>query len=993
MGMNIQDLEAAIRTGEAERCRELLAGASDSERRAAAPAALKWHSAACGRRMGEDPPADLVFPPTRAEQERVYEAASVALLGTATLSELKRLGWKALMLADGAYAALADRRPDWLSDWADWALGERSWVWPHVRRMVREGLMPCPQADAYVTAMLGHIWPNDPLELLRNDPGLLEHEVWRLFEVEGGGEDSLAARDKYQKGRAGWTSALLTLAGEGLLDRGRLLDTSLQALQRDFSQFRVGWFSRFHEALEPTPEERTARLDLYLPLLGSPIPPTVSFALKALTVIEKSGGLPGDRLLDHVAPALGAREKGTVTQALKLIERAWNKEGSLAARGVRMATEGLIHESPDIQAHVLALLEKYGDPSEPGLVGLLRDRLEGVAPSQRSRLEAWLGTPVNPTPADATAGTAPRESLDALAASLPPVLSELAGVEAARKAARLGSPDLAPLDLRSLHFPRLDPAGRLIPVSGLEELLDLYSSVLENEGPPDDVERVLEGVSRLGAERSEDWERRIAPLRKRSKSLLGRGNTSLRDDLCRLAQAWLTGEVPDPPEEAPANLLNFLSTRVLALSVCAAAGEAGPLLAAPTHAGGWIEAAVLVERVREWQSQPRQVPDLSPAARKVLGTTPEARLRFDAAQALLRLAPDGRAGALAQAGDLAGELGDAVRYALGGEGIEMGPTAALWVAAARSRAPWANDPALETRHPGLGPGAAQMPRAHIEFRQVSSEYSEETWIRPHLVTEPQIQEKAPLDLPSVLYYLELDPEYLWSRGPADQRWCATIWPVSREAWATVGAFVLIDNIDWSEAQWANRVRLEVLLEPDTHLGTMERQMLVFGLAAKEPGESSLATDIAIAAIQDGRLTALSLGETLVETLAMDAVKGARLAKTLPHVARSSPLHAGTVRLGLERGLTGAASQRPADLGALLQLLQELCVETGAAVTHPETRALLQSLPGGGKAVKLAKAVLLLSETAAAASHQAAAAGQALAGRIERAARWAGWREV
>ena len=57
----------------------------------------------------------------------------------------------------------------------------------------------------------------------------------------------------------------------------------------------------------------------------------------------------------------------------------------------------------------------------------------------------------------------------------------------------------------------------------------------------------------------------------------------------------------------------------------------------------------------------------------------------DAIQSLLRLAPDARAEALRRAGKVAGEFGEALRHALGGKVRAIGPTAALWVAAARAR--------------------------------------------------------------------------------------------------------------------------------------------------------------------------------------------------------------------------------------------------------------------------------------------------------------------
>ena len=77
-----------------------------------------------------------------------------------------------------------------------------------------------------------------------------------------------------------------------------LLDASLEALSRDFVQMRSGWFSRFHEELKPSLDERAARVDRYLLLLGSTIAPTVSFAVKALQKLDRKGLVPAEALLD-----------------------------------------------------------------------------------------------------------------------------------------------------------------------------------------------------------------------------------------------------------------------------------------------------------------------------------------------------------------------------------------------------------------------------------------------------------------------------------------------------------------------------------------------------------------------------------------------------------------------------------------------------------------------------------------------------------------------
>ncbi len=233
------------------------------------------------------------------------------------------------------------------------------------------------------------------------DPGLLD-EVWRLFEIEGGGELSLAAYDKYTRpDDATWKAALVQLAREGKLSRDRLLDASLDALARDFAQFRAGWFSRFHEALEPTRDERAARAARYLALLASKISPTVAFALNALKLLDKAGRLPPAAVVENISPALGARQKGTVREALRLLDRAAHAEPARKSAIARLAAEALLHEAADVQAAALDLIERHGETSDATLAELVHAQAGTVAASQRQRSQAWLGA-ANARPAQQT---------------------------------------------------------------------------------------------------------------------------------------------------------------------------------------------------------------------------------------------------------------------------------------------------------------------------------------------------------------------------------------------------------------------------------------------------------------------------------------------------------------------------------------------------------------------------------------------------------------
>jgi hypothetical protein len=385
-------------------------------------------------------------------------------------------------------------------------------------------------------------------------------------------------------------------------------------------------------------------------------------------------------------------------------------------------------------------------------------------------------------------------------------------------------------------------------------------------------------------------------------------------------------------------------------------------------------------------------------------------LPFDSVQALLRLAPDHRPAALSAAITLHGELGDAIRYALGGGGVQIGSNTALWIAAARARSPRGDDELLEAQFPNLGPDAARTARCTLESKRrfYKDRGKEFVSFSNSLSVEPKPPKKLNESQPTVMLYapIELDTKDVEVR-----RYLATVWPAGKEAWFAQGVLALAQNLDWWEAEWHNRVHLEALLDPDACLGEMGVMLLTLGLAAKEPGESGLATDAAIAALRDGRLSGPLLGQTMAGLLTIGVetptplqeklrerdpkaqtprpggmITASRWAKTLAEVARASALHAEAVHAALQHAMGSHPSLRPADLAALLEALHELSVQLGLRIDHSEARAYLEAQQGGGKGGRLAKALLAL-EAADQSSRRREAARVALEGRIERAERW------
>jgi hypothetical protein len=475
----------------------------------------------------------------------------------------------------------------------------------------------------------------------------------------------------------------------------------------------------------------------------------------------------------------------------------------------------------------------------------------------------------------------------------------------------------------------------------VEALVDVAVSVVESGEPADDVERLLDGVGRFGADRPEGFDRLTGPLTKRARTMLARRDShpfsgyDPRSDVAALLLAWAAGEVVAPKplhSSVDTGAAAFLSARAREVAEAVAVRRPFLSVAAPTHAGGWIDPAVLVTRLREGQ--------------------PPSRL--DLVAAVLRLSPEGRDAALESAADLTGESGALVRYALGGE-EPIGNTAPWWVAAARVRTPGVDDPAVERRHPGLGPDAGRAGR----IRFFIGKPDPRSWTSGlKMEIDPPKPDVTHVDLPTVLM-LHVPLSFFWNgrSDPAMFRWMATIQPGYREAWSAIGALLIARNVDWWSAEWANRAFLEPLLKPFAPIGPHGRMLLGLALGQKEAGERGLATDVVRLAVADGRLGAMDLADGLAATVAIECDRPNRWAVSLADVASYSDTNAKVVAEALGRTLPTLAERPPAKLVPVLRLLDELLAATGTPPVDDARASLEQFGRASGQAGRLARSII------------------------------------
>ncbi|MCA9072868.1 MAG: hypothetical protein KDA84_28290, partial [Planctomycetaceae bacterium] len=389
--------------------------------------------------------------------------------------------------------------------------------------------------------------------------------------------------------------------------------------------------------------------------------------------------------------------------------------------------------------------------------------------------------------------------------------------------------------------------------------------------------------------------------------------------------------------------LAFMSQRTLDVCTMFSSNQPRQLLSSPTHEGGWIDPATLVDRINELKVEP-----------------PES----DVILALLRLAPDGRTEASKKLKpSLKGEWIDAVKHGLGTDGIRIGKTAALGVAAARCRTPLGDDPKVTKAFPDLGPGAGQAARFEMQFRQEKGEYGPVRHFK--ILPTEKLPKCVPTNLPTQLLQRNRHDGTSLSfhdigTGAGSIRWLATLWPTAFESFFATGAECIGENLDWWEAQWHNRCFMEPLLDSDTPLLDMGEILLLCGLAAKEPGEHGLAVDIAIQAIQDGRLGTDNMSHMLTTGITSGHFNLQRLAKRLHDIASMTDLHAYVVMHSAETALpTVDVEQLQRGLGDIFELISEIGARLERGIEAPASRTFLESIKGSNKAAKTAKQLLAI----------------------------------
>ena len=742
-------------------------------------------------------------------------------------------------------------------------------------------------------------------------PQLLEPTAFAIFDALDADElDQWNLAVDEDSPAANWMLFLLDRIAQGKLPPPRVFfEKCLGALTRCGKPDLARWYWQMREELQSVLDsqgQQSERQGLemeHLPnLVASENKSVRSGALKRLSALAKEDVLPDAAVLDRIGQSLGMLPKTGAKTVLGVLRKLAETEPARRAHVLQVALEGLLHPESDVQLAVVTLLESFRDD----LPGDFEERVamlgDGLAPSLRPAMEALGANFVDLEP--------PQES--------------------------------APEDVL------VEPA-ELVPLTDAEELVRLASHQWHRaeELSADEYERLLGGLVRTAgpdlAKAGLFLDGLIDLLQGGEESaLLGSGRV-----LELVLGTWVTCALPSwKPEWAVDNewhpnlpfgdKLRRAYEREVARAIEAAQGR--EWLAEPTHEGGWIDPAVLVERVRIAEHCAAEVGEL------------------EIAVALLRLNDEGRAKARRAAKDLSSQAGVALRYALGDS--EPPREERLWLAAQRSRAPGTVPDRAPDAPAIVGPAAWEEHellfdcggKRDVRLEAIGAGVSWEL----SCLAQPAPLESLRTELPPVLY-VDWAGRWCWSLDALVVSWMASLWPAHPEPFLYNAFNYLCRSMTGELSQAVQRSQCAIMQAvagwPHGELGY---HVTWLGLSVEGKSGRAAATDTVITNLLQPWFRVAEFGESAGALLQSNVLILNRVVPQLREIASISRRHHARLRDALLAIFRRELTATPRLLASLLDLLHEMSV----ADPPSEAPAVpgLRAITGKGKAAVLARKI-------------------------------------
>ncbi|GIE31259.1 hypothetical protein Ait01nite_043040 [Actinoplanes italicus] len=526
-------------------------------------------------------------------------APSAARAATLLLKRGIRDSWQQIQF-DRVLQVAEARELDWLGDLGlrlaarlptrdVWDGGD----WAFTARFLRAGGTPPPVTEGVVRGWLARlIRPRrervPPLSIrMREDPDL-DVLLPGVFEIDGMGSDIFNATwgedSALPKSAIRFHQAVAALVAEGRLERKAILTATIDRLARGDKPNALRPFVLLHDELDPAVDEIAAHALDYARLLAEGPGAVATVAQRCLRVLDDTGRLDADTLLETSFPVLLRKEKTLVKAQITWLEKVARREPERADEVFGTVSAAFGHPALDIQERAFTLVAKHLPGLAPDTVARLAEASVVLAGDLPARAAALFGTTVLTETVPELpphTGPAPMPPPITTAAELAEEIAVLVHEESGVRWERVLAAFVA------LHA----DGGRGSLTAALSPLLDRYPGDLGehpwNEG---------EALACLGAAitmaidpaRQDGVHRRLHETVRIARQEGRRGENGSR-----------LSPLPD----------GVLALRVAEIAVHLNGSMMPMLVATPTHVSGSLDAAVLLDRLSRaeaegWQPWP-----------------------------------------------------------------------------------------------------------------------------------------------------------------------------------------------------------------------------------------------------------------------------------------------------------------------------------------------------------------------------------------------------
>ncbi|MGW1172626.1 DUF7824 domain-containing protein [Kitasatospora sp. NPDC002543] len=560
----------------------------------------------------------------------------------------------------------------------------RNWgssMYPVMEAVVRRTGCEVPRGEAFVRSWMDHTndtgGPRPTLaETLRRDAfaPVLIPELFELADVSW----PLTFRLSPRPGDV-WTEAIGELAAAGVVDRVELLDRCLARLLRGGKAADQRAFLEVLRALDPTPEEYTARVRDVVALLDG-LSTLAGHAQEVLAGLDEAGLIEPEVLTEASAVVLFRAEKKLVRAQLAWLDRAARRAPERSGPVVLAAADAFGHPDAALQERALNVVARHLKTAGEAVLADLRSAAGALNPAHHRRAGELFGAPVGGDEDDPDTGwneflpPAPEpRPLGAPIGSAGELAEELSALLAAREP---GVADFERVLDGLVRLSHLDRAALAEAVEPVRRVHPWHGPTSWGDCSPRDILHVVAGVAD-GAPQWKLWDH-----------IGGKGRAKLRGPRTTVHGAVLAARLEEVAGQVVQARLPYL-------------------LATPTDATGALDAAVLVERLAGYEAA-----DVTPG-------------QADLSQALLRVGP-ADAAVLRAAEDLTSPVGRRLAHWLRTGGLPGQPSERVLFAPGKGLRRtnvhgdrwWEEIERIAVSQPGIGsgpsgPGRERLPR---EFR-------------------------------------------------------------------------------------------------------------------------------------------------------------------------------------------------------------------------------------------------------------------------------------